>query len=100
MEIYPKDRWEGYEPDFTVERKKSGRTERIIVEVKATCRVSQGDIDQLNLYVRNISGGNVKIVEKILAVPAGADTSIVPADMGIMFLKSFKCEDDQIVWYK
>jgi hypothetical protein len=98
--IYGKDRWDGYESDFTVERKIHGKIQRVIVEVKVTCRVSQTDVDQLNSYVRNFSGGNAKIVEKILVVPSGADTSIVPYDMNVMFLKNFKCENDEIVWYK
>lgn len=97
--IYDKDRWSGYEPDFVVERK-GLKIERTIVEVKVTCRVSQSHIDQLNSYVRNLAGGNVKIVEKILVVPSGTDISIVPNDMNIMFLKSFKCESDGIVWYR
>ena len=93
-EIYDKDRWEGYEPDFVVEKRGHGRMKRTIVEVKATHRVSQSHIDQLNSYVRNLAGGNVTIVEKILAVPAGADTSIVPDDIELMFLRSFKYQYD------
>ena len=61
-----------------------------ISEVKRTSRVSQGHIDQLNSYARNLAGENVKIVEKILAVLASADTSIVPKDIKIMFLENFK----------
>jgi len=99
-EIYEKDRWNGYEPDFVVERRRRGKIQRVVVEVKATCKVSQDHVDQLNRYVRNLSGRNVKIVSKILAIPAGADTSLVPYDMEIMYLKSFKCEDDEIIWYQ
>lgn len=99
--IYIRDRWEGYEPDFVVERRnRRGRIERIVREVKATSRVCENDINQLNSYVRNLSGRNVKILEKVLVVPAGADTSIVPNDIEIMFLRSFKCEGDDIVWYQ
>ena len=89
-EIYGKDRWEGYEPDFVVERRRRGRIERIVVEAKLTDQVTENDISQLNSYVRNLAGGNTKIVDKVLAVPAGADTSIVPDDMTKMFLKTFK----------
>jgi len=92
-EIRKKDRREGYEPDFVVERRKrSGEIERVVVEVKSTCRVSRAHISQLNRYVKNLSGQNVKIIAKILAVPSGADTSEVPDDIDIMYLKAFKCE--------
>ncbi len=99
-EIYRKDRWVGYEPDFTVERKVRGKIQRAIVEVKATCNISQAILNQLNSYTKKLSGRGVEIVEKILAVPAGTDTSNVPDDVKIMFLKSFKCEDNKIVWYE
>lgn len=98
--ICKKCRRKGYESDFVVERRVCGKIQRVVVEVKATCRVSQGHVDQLNRYVRNLSGRNVKIVSKILVIPAGADASIVPYDIEIMYLKSFKCEDDEIVWYQ
>jgi len=97
--IYQKDKWTGYEPDFVIERK-DAEMERVVVEVKATCEVTQSDVNQLNLYVRNLSGGNCRIVNKILVVPGGADTFIVPSDMEIMYLKNFKCKNGDIVWYK
>lgn len=99
-EIFERDRREGYEPDFVVERRRRGKIERAVVEVKATTRVAQSDIDQLNLYVRNLAGRNVKIVEKMLVVPAGSDTSIVPDDIELMFLRNFKCENGDILWYE
>lgn len=91
-EIYEKDRWEGYEPDFVVERRYRGKIERVVVEVKNVCTVSQSHIEQLNRYAKNLAGGNAVIVAKILVVPAGADASIVPDDIEVMFLKSFTCE--------
>jgi len=66
-EIYEKDRWKGYEPDFVVERRFRRRIERVVVEVKATCKVTWTHIKQLSIYARNLSGRNVTIVEKILS---------------------------------
>jgi len=99
-EIYERDRWKGYEPDFVVERRRRGKIERAVVEVKLTCRVSTNHVTQLNLYARNLAGRNVRIIEKILVVPAKADTSLVPEDVTKMFLKNFVCENNEIVWYK
>jgi len=100
-EIYQKDRWRGFEPDFVVERRnRRGNIERVVVEVKLTCKVSSKDVRQLNSYVRNLAGRNVRILEKILTVPSGTDISEVPDDINVMFLRSFKCEDDEIIWYE
>jgi hypothetical protein len=99
-EIYEKDRWIGYEPDFVVERKCHGKIQRVVAEVKAICKVPHSYIAQLNKYVRNLSGKNIEIVGKILVIPAGADTSGVPYDVKIMYLRSFNCEGKDIVWYK
>ena len=99
-EIYQRDRWRGYEPDFTVERRVGRRIERIVVEVKATCKVTSTHIRQLNRYARNLSGKNVTIVKKILVVPSGTDTSMVPDDIELSYLKKFKCENNDIIWYQ
>ena len=90
-EIYERDRWEGYEPDFVVERHINGLVERVVVEVKLTCRVEPAHVRQLNKYVKNLSGGNVRIIGKILVVPSGANTDAVPDDVEVMYLRAFKC---------
>ena len=91
--IYRKDRWDGYEPDFVVERACCGRIERVIVEVKAECMARRSHVDQLNRYARNLAGGNAVIVKKILVYPAGVrNTDIIPDDIEVRRLKNFKCE--------
>ena len=98
-EIFPQDAWSGYRPDFVVERRRHGKIQRVVVEVKADCKVRLDYIRQLNSYARNLAGRNVEIVGKILVVPAGTDTSNVPYDIEIMYLRAFKCEDQKIIWY-
>jgi len=91
-EIHFRQKREGYEPDFVVERKTwLGTIVRAVAEVKAECVVTREHVRQLNQYVRNLSGGNVKIVAKHLIVPVGADTSIVPSDVEVITLRAFKC---------
>ncbi|NJE47342.1 hypothetical protein E3E35_08005 [Thermococcus sp. GR7] len=91
--IKHRERRENYEPDFVVERRVSdGKIERVIVEVKAVCKVTQEHIDQINRYARNLAGLNVRIIKKILVVPSYADTSIVPPDIEKMYLRKFYCE--------
>ena len=90
-EIFSPDRWDGYEPDAVLDRRtRSGFIERVVAEAKFTDRVSEADVRQLNEYVRNLAGGNARIAKKILVVPAGADTSIVPDDITVMYLRSVK----------
>ncbi len=90
--IYAQDDWGEYRPDFVVERRHKGKIERVVVEVKADCVIAKKYINQLNRYVRNLSGSNVKIVNKILIVPAGTDTSVVPNEIEIIYLRTFLCE--------
>lgn len=92
-DIIFRSRWSGYEPDFVVERKFGDVIERVVVEVKAVCKVGRKDVEQLNRYVRNLAGSRVKVVGKILVVPAGADTKDVPKDIVIIRLRKFKCPE-------
>lgn len=94
-------RKKGYAPDFTVERKYTETyffglfdgdtlTEKVLVEVKKDHVITQQHVDQLNAYVRNHAANKVRIAGKIMVVPSGSDTSVVPADMKVMRLRSFK----------
>jgi len=92
--IAERERRDSYEPDFVVERKTwSGTIERVVVEVKAECKITAMHIMQLNEYARNLAGKNVRIIKKILVIPTGADASIVPDDIEIMWLREFRCEE-------
>lgn len=89
-EIIPQYRGKtGYRPDFLVQRKYCGRIERVVVEVKAVRRISARDISQIHRYVRALSGRNVKIVGRILAVPSGTQTDLVPDTFRKMILRSY-----------
>jgi len=94
-------RWEGWEmqfthydspcsPDFVIERFKENKLHRVIVEVEQSIKITAKHI---NVLIRNaeILGNESKCeVEKFLIVSEGCDTSIVPDDVKIMFLKEFK----------
>lgn len=90
-EIKYRERRERYEPDFIVERKVRGVIERVIVEVKAVCKVTEKHVSQINRYARNLAGANVRIVGKILVLPSRADVSIVPMDIKVVYLRKFYC---------
>ena len=88
-EISRKNRRNGYEPDFEIERKIEKTIERIVVEVKSEPKITYNHISQLNKYARNLAGKNVKILKKIFVVPGGADTSIVSDDFDIIYMRKF-----------
>jgi RecB family endonuclease NucS len=60
-----------------VERNVNGTLERVVFEVKLTCKIMPDHITQLKRYVKNLAGGKAKIVNKILVVPSGANTDAV-----------------------
>lgn len=88
-EINERPNYGSYIPDFTIERRAGKTIERAVGEVKDTNRVAKVHIDQLNRYVRNIAGGNVKIVAKFIVVPSGCDCSIVGEDIEIIYLRGW-----------
>ncbi len=89
--IYPLDHHGTYIPDYVIERRlRNRRIIKVVVEVKK-CRVTQYDINQLNGYARNLAGPNVGIEAKIFVVASGADTSLVPNDIEVIYLRSFSC---------
>lgn len=74
-EIIEQPDYGGYKPDFIVERKRRGKIERVVVEVKATDKISKEHIKQLNDYVKKLAGKDVKIVAKKFYVLSGTDAS-------------------------
>jgi hypothetical protein len=97
-----------YIPDFFVDKVRGKITYRVVAEVKLDNYVRQSYIDQLNSYVKNLSGRYVKIQKKILVLPSGIDKSLIDDyniqsanrnKIDVMLLKNFKCEDDGIWRY-
>jgi len=94
-EIRAQDDWGAYRPDFVVERCSwDGTIERVICEVKAENRVTQRHISQINDYARRLAGRNVRIRQKILAIPYGVPYDHVPDDIDVMVLRNFGYESD------
>ena len=71
--------------------------ERVIVEVKADCYIDLSHVEQLNEYAMYLAGRNVRIMKKILVIPAGARISqpaldlIDEGDIEVVRLRSFTC---------
>jgi hypothetical protein len=86
-----------YIPDFVVQRTYRKIIEKVVVEVKK-CKITSADIAQINSYASKLAGPNVKIIQKILVVASGADTSLVKAgDFKLMILKGFACPQKKLL---
>lgn len=105
----PHYNYNSYIPDFVVQRYRNGTVQKIVAEVKLDSYIYYSYIEQLNEYVRKLSGGNGKIIKKFLVLPCGVDNTLVKeyndnqfskrSKIEIMYLKCFKCESDGIWWY-
>lgn len=88
-EIVPQDHNGTYIPDFVVYKSGKKYTYKIPVEVKLEYVATAEHISQLNGYSSKLAGPNVKIENKILVYPVGTNISLVPADIEVIFLRSF-----------
>ena len=95
---YP--RWEGWDlhynhndealsPDFIIERHQEGITYRAAVEVKSSGWITTAHIRKLNNYAKILANHSRCVIEKIFIVPSDCDTSLVPNDIKIIYLKEF-----------
>jgi len=91
--IKERERRNGYEPDYIVERRRRGIIERHIFEVKQEAKARMEHVRQVNKYAKYLSGPNVKIKSKNVIYPAGADISNLPPDIGVLKLRKFKVGD-------
>ena len=88
--IKERERRNGYEPDYIVERRKGKIIERHIYEVKKEPKAKTEHVKQVNRYAKNLSGPKVRIKSKNLIYPSGANTSGLPPDINVLKLRKFK----------
>ncbi|RLF81702.1 hypothetical protein DRN32_00305 [Thermococci archaeon] len=88
--IKERERRNGYEPDYIVERRRSNKIERHIFEVKKEPKAREEHVRQVNRYAKYLSGPNVEIKSKNIIYPAGADVSGLPPDIRALKLRKFK----------
>ncbi|MCF6192216.1 MAG: hypothetical protein L3J76_03640 [Candidatus Hydrothermae bacterium] len=80
-------------PDFVLERKDFwGTWKRVVAIVTADCVIDRAHVRRLQAFARKLAGQHAQIEAKLLIVPAGADTSVVPKDIRVVYLRGFKCK--------
>lgn len=87
-------------PDYFIQKKRFGRTHRILVEVAITLAVTDVQIDHLTAYAEKMDKLLLPCEKKTIIVPTGTDISKVPGDIDVLFLDVMKIEGDDIVWVK
>ncbi|NYT04771.1 MAG: hypothetical protein GKC04_00140 [Methanomicrobiales archaeon] len=87
-------------PDYFIQKKRFGRTHRILVEVALATRVGAEQIDHLNRYAEKMEKLLLPCEKKALIVPSDADISEVPNEIDVLFLDVLRVEGDEIVWVK
>ncbi|MBN1194842.1 MAG: hypothetical protein JXA08_05790 [Methanomicrobiaceae archaeon] len=90
--IYDRTEGTGIQPDFLIEKRSGENIERSICTVEAARTITDDHIRRIDHYVSNLSGKNVSILERILAVPSGTDTSSVPTGISIFHLEKIHQE--------
>ncbi|MFH0867102.1 MAG: hypothetical protein V1904_12975 [Bacteroidota bacterium] len=76
-------------PDFIIERVNGCVVTRVIVMVRMQKIISENHISEMQKYESIIKAEKHFKIEKILIVPAGCNTSQVPSDFKIIYLKEF-----------
>ncbi len=84
--IYDRHEISGIQPDFLIEKKTGNSIERSVCAVETVPVITEDHIRRFNHLIDALSGNNISILEKILVVPAGTNTSCVPSGFSIIHL--------------
>ena len=97
--ITPVKQVSGYDQEFIAERSISGNKESQKVLVSFEKNVPKEKLEAMRSSVRGPYGQAFKS-DVALIVPQNADTSKVPNDVRLLFMKSFAFQGDMLAWMK
>jgi hypothetical protein len=87
-------------PDYFVQKKRFGRTYRVLVEVALVPTITEDHIEPLAAYAAKMEQLLLPIEALILVVPEGADHSAVPDYIDVLPLDILRVEDGDVIWVK
>ncbi|MDT8357309.1 MAG: hypothetical protein RQ758_02265 [Methanomicrobiaceae archaeon] len=87
-------------PDYFLQKKRFGRTRRVLVEVSLLPKVTQSQIDSLRQYAVKMERLLLPTDTLMMVVPTGADVSLVPEEIEVLSFDVLRVEGDEIVWVK
>ncbi|NYT05011.1 MAG: hypothetical protein GKC04_01365 [Methanomicrobiales archaeon] len=76
----------GILPDFLIEKNSGGRIERSICCIETVAAITEDIVRRIEHYSLMLSGKDIAVLERILAVPTGTDTKLVPRGYSILHL--------------
>jgi len=97
--ITPVKQVSGYDQEFIAERSISGNKESQKVLVSFEKNVPKEKLEAMRSTDRGPYGQSFKSDVAII-VPQNSDTSKVPADVRLLFMKSFAFQGDMLAWMK
>lgn len=89
----------GYDQEFIAERSISGKKELNKILVSFEKKVSKDKLEAMRSSERG-PYGQVFSSNVALIVPQNADTSSLPGDIRLLFMKSFAFEGNALAWMK
>jgi hypothetical protein len=87
-------------PDYFIQKKRFGRTRRVLVEVALGPAVTGDHVAHLKEYAEKMEKLILPIERLFILVPTGADSSRVPAEIIVLHLDVLRVEGGEIVWTK
>jgi hypothetical protein len=87
-------------PDYFIQKKRFGRTRRVLVEVALVPAVTGDHVAHLQEYAEKMEKLILPIERLYILVPTGADSSLVPAEIIVLHLDVLRVEGREIVWTK
>jgi hypothetical protein len=107
-EFPPREGWEikrrpgenTHVPDYFIQKKRFGRTRRVLVVVALAPAVTTEHVTHLRKYAEKMETLILPIERLVILVPTDADTGAVPDDIDVLYLDVLRVEGKDIVWGK
>ncbi|MFT7589839.1 MAG: hypothetical protein ACI959_002059 [Limisphaerales bacterium] len=87
--VYNRFNWVSYLHDFVLQREVGEKVERIVVEINTDRKITQEQINQLNIVANRLSSEDVTVIKKILIIKKEAEVNSIPQDFEVFYLNEF-----------
>lgn len=96
--IHPKATLKGnHRVDLVLDEMNGNYRKRSVIRVVHNIKVSGLDVKGVNEAAKKMSGRYVKIINKIIFIVPGADTSTVPTDFVLKVVPGFSFSENEVV---
>jgi hypothetical protein len=92
--------WDEISFDYMVSRRYFGKKSQNIVDVIIEKKVSEKIVSALEEKIAALESKGINGEKVFVVVPTGADVSLVPENIGVMYLKILKVTEGDILWWR